>query len=90
MANKQDNSQALSVRAPREAMLARLQQIHAGGGDTDEGAMVVTLEGYICGIPKFFTTDCSEAFRFRDRKQAEDFIVEFASALLNPQVLDHP
>lgn len=89
MANVQDNPQALSVRAPREAMLARLQQIHDGGGDTDEGAMVVTLEGYVCGIPEFFTTDCSEAFRFKHRKQAEDFIAEFADALLNPQVLDH-
>ena len=74
------------------AMMARLQQIHdqAAGEGTAEGAMIVTLEGYISGIPEFFTNDCHEAFRFRDREQAEFFVAEFADALLNPQVLDHP
>jgi hypothetical protein len=52
--------------------------------------MVVTFEGYIRGIPEFFTNDATEAFRFKNRKQAEDFITEVADALLNPQVLDHP
>ena len=41
-------------------------------------------------VPEFFTTDATEAFRFKDRKQAEDFITGFADALHNPQVLDHP
>jgi hypothetical protein len=41
-------------------------------------------------IPEFFTNDCHEAFRFKDREQAESFVAEFADALLNPQVLDHP
>jgi len=84
-----DNSSALG---PRAAMLTRLQQIHDGaqGEETDEGAMIVTLEGYISGIPEFFTNDCHEAFRFKDREQAASFVVEFADALLNPQVLDHP
>ena len=74
------------------AMVVRLRQIHddADGEGTDEGAMIVTFEGYISGIPEFFTNDCHEAFRFRDREQAESFIAEFADALLNPQVLDHP
>jgi len=76
----------------RAAMMARLQQIHdhAAGEETVEGAMIVTLEGYISGIPEFFTNDCHEAFRFRDKEQAESFVAEFGDALLNPQVLDHP
>jgi hypothetical protein len=84
-----DNS---SVPEPRAAMMARLLQIHddAAGEGTDEGAMIVTFEGYISGIPEFFTNDCYEAFRFKNREQAESFVAEFAGALLNPQVLDHP
>jgi hypothetical protein len=81
-----------SVLRPRAAMMARLKQIHddAGWEGTDQGAMIVTFEGYISGIPEFFTNDATEAFRFKHRKQAEDFLTEFADALLNPQVLDHP
>ena len=52
--------------------------------------MIVTFEGYICGVPYLFTTDTNEAFCFKDRAQAEAFIAEFADELLNPQVLDHP
>ena len=70
----------------------RMVEIHKAGAGigTTEGVMVVTFEGYIRGVPEFFTTDETEAFRFKDRKQAEDFITEFADALHNPQVLDHP
>lgn len=73
-------------------MVARLRQIDDDHveHDTDEGAMIVTFEGYVCGIPNLFTTDAEEAFCFRDRAQAEAFIAEFADELLNPQVLDHP
>jgi hypothetical protein len=52
--------------------------------------MVVTFEGFICGVPYLFTPDVIEAFRFKDRAQAEVFIAEFRDALMNPQVLDHP
>ena len=81
-----------TVLEPRAAMMARLLQIHddAGREGTEEGAMIVTLEGYISGIPEFFTNDCHEAFTFRDRVQAESFVAEFVGTLLNPQVLDHP
>lgn len=87
-----NNSEELSVLDPRAAMLAKLQQIHDeyAGQDTDEGAMVVTFEGYVCGDPNFFTNDANEAFRFKDRAQAESFVAEFRDTLLNPQVLDHP
>jgi len=81
-----------AVIATREAMVARLQQIHDNheGHDTDEGVMVVTFEGYVTGVPYLFNTDANEAFCFKDRPQAEAFIAEFADALMNPQVLDHP
>ena len=87
-----DTTDKNSVLEPRAAMMARLQQIHdhGAGEGTAEGVMIVTFEGYISGIPEFFTSDCHEAFRFRDREQAEFFVAEFADALLNPQVLDHP
>ena len=76
----------------RKEMMGRMVEIHeAGAGiDTTEGVMIVTLEGYISGVPEFFTNDVYEAFTFKDRAQAEDFITEFADALHNPQVLDCP
>jgi len=87
-----DTTDKSSVLRAHAAMMARLLQIHddAAGEGTEEGAMIVTFEGYISGIPEFFTNDCHEAFRFKDREQAESFVAEFADALLNPQVLDHP
>jgi hypothetical protein len=87
-----DTTDKSSVLRPRAAMMARLLLIHddAGGEGTVEGAMIVTFEGYISGIPEFFTNNCHEAFRFKDREQAESFVSEFADVLLNPQVLDHP
>ena len=82
----------VAVIGTREAMVTRLRQIDDDheGQDTDEGAMIVTFEGYVCGVPNLFTTDAEEAFCFADRAQAEVFMAEFADALLNPQVLDHP
>jgi hypothetical protein len=81
--------------ATRGAMINRLREIHeeSVGQDTDEGAMIVTFEGYICGDPNLFTTDANEAFCFKDRAQAELFIADFRDAplpLMSPQVLDHP
>ena len=76
----------------RRDMMERMVEIHKAGAGigTTEGVMVVTFEGYVCGVPELFTNDVTEAFRFKDRKQAEDFITEFADALHNPQVLDYP
>jgi hypothetical protein len=76
----------------RKDMMARMVEIHEAfaGIDTTEGVIVATLEGYISGVPEFFTNDVNEAFTFKDRNQAEGFITEFADALHNPQVLDCP
>ena len=61
-------------------MMDRLREIHeeSVGQDTDEGAMIVTFEGYICGNPNLFTTDANEAFCFKDRAQAELFYRGFS------------
>ena len=76
----------------RKEMMERMVEIHEEGAglDTREGVMIVTLEGYISGVPEFFTNDVIEAFCFKDNTQANDFITAFADALHNPQVLDHP
>lgn len=76
----------------RQEMTARLTEIHeeSAGMETEEGAIVVTYDGYLCGVPNFFTNDVTEAFTFKDRGHAGDFIRQFADALLNPQVLDCP
>ena len=82
----------MDVLEPREAMLMRLLQIHddAAGEDTDAGAIVATLEGYISGVPQLFTTEIDGAFIFADREQAESFVADFPDALQKPQVLDCP
>ena len=88
----ESNMEAFLAR--RRAAMDRLQEIHdeSVGEDTDEGAMIVTLEGYICGATNLFTKDANEAFCFRDRAQAELFIADFrdSAPLIGPQVLDHP
>ena len=54
----------------RRDMMERMVEIHKAGAGigTTEGVMVVTFEGYIRGVPEFFTNDATEAFRFKDRK----------------------
>jgi hypothetical protein len=71
-------------------MLKRLRRIHAEGGTTAEGVVIVTLEGYISGDADLFVTDFYESFLFKNRQQAETFITEFADELHNPQILDYP
>src|ERR1051325_12243446 len=63
----ESNMEAFLAR--RRAAMDRLQEINdeSIGEDTDEGAMDVTLEGYICGAMNLFTTDANEAFCFRDK-----------------------
>src|ERR1044072_6361698 len=75
----------VAVIGTREAMVERLRQIDDDheGQDTDEGSMIVTFEGYVCGVPNLFTTDVEEAFCFKDRAQAEAFIADFSDALMN-------
>lgn len=81
------NADELYAEAINQAVIERLRRIHAGGGETEEGGIIVTLEGYISGVPQLFSTDFNAAFMF-SREQAQAFISEFADVLQNPQILN--
>ena len=78
----------LYAEAINQAMMERLRRIHAAGGETETGVIIVTFLGYISGIPTLFSTDFNTAFMFKNKEQAEGFITEFADELHNPQILD--
>jgi hypothetical protein len=84
------NADELYAEAINQAMMERLRRIHAAGGETKAGVIIVTFQGYISGIPTLFSTDFNAAFIFKNSEQAENFIVEFADELHNPQILDCP
>ena len=80
----------LYAEAINQAMMERLRRIHAAGGETETGVIIVTFLGYISGIPSLFSSDFNTAFTFKDKEQAKTFITEFAHELHNPQILDCP
>jgi hypothetical protein len=84
------NAEDLYAEAINQAILERLRRIDAAGGETETGVIIVTLQGYISGVPSLFSTDFNAAFIFKNTKQAESFIEEFADELHNPQILDCP
>ena len=84
------NADELYAEAINQAILERLRRIDAAGGDTETGVIIVTLRGYISGVPNLFSTDFNTAFIFKNKEQAESFIKEFAEELHNPQILDCP
>ena len=80
----------LYAEAINQAMMERLRRIHAAGGETETGVIIVTFQGYVSGIPSLFSTDFNTSFIFKNTEQAESFITEFADELHNPQILDCP
>ena len=84
------NADELYTEAINQALIERLRRIDAAGGETETGVIIVTFQGYISGSPTLFSTDFNTAFIFKDKEQAETFIVEFADELHNPQILDCP
>ena len=84
------NADALYAEAINQALIERLRRIHAEGGETETGVLIVTLQGYISGSPSLFSTDFNSAFIFKDTEQAESFIKEFDQELVNPQILNCP
>src|SRR5687768_13056822 len=72
------NADELYAEAINQAMLERLRLIDAAGGETETGVIIVTLQGYIAGIPSLFSTDFNTAFVFKNTEQAEAFITEFS------------
>jgi hypothetical protein len=84
------HAKELYAEAINQALIERLRQIDAAGGDTDEGVIIVTLQGYISGVPNLLSTDFNAAFMFKNTEQAESFIREFADELHHPQILNCP
>ena len=50
------NADELYAEAINQAMMERLRRIDAAGGETEIGVIIVTLQGYISGIPTLFST----------------------------------
>jgi hypothetical protein len=84
------NADELYAEAINQAMLERLRRIDAAGGETESGVIIVTLQGYVSGVPSLFSTDFNTGFIFKDAEQARAFIAEFAGELHSPQILDCP
>jgi hypothetical protein len=84
------NADELYAEAINQAMLERLRRIDAAGGETESGVIIVTLQGYVSGVPSLFSTDFNTGFIFKDAEQARAFIAEFADELHSPQILDCP
>src|SRR5829696_7342137 len=59
------NADELYAEAINQAMLERLRRIHAAGGETEIGVIIVTLLGYISSNPRLFSTDFNTAFIFK-------------------------
>jgi hypothetical protein len=74
--------------ASRDRMIKRLRVIHADGGETETGVMIVTMEGVVSGDPDLFSMNTDKAFTFRDRTQAKTFIDEFFDVLRHALILD--
>lgn len=72
----------------REEMMKRLQQIHADGGETEHGAIIVTIEGVLSGVPNLFSKNVYDAFTFKDTEQAKAFVDEFWDVLRHTLILD--
>jgi hypothetical protein len=72
----------------REEMMKRLRQIHADGGETEKGVMIVTIEGVVSGDPDLFSMNVDDAFTFKDTEQANAFVDEFFDVLRNALILD--
>ena len=74
--------------ASRERMMDHLREIHANGGETETGVMIVTIEGVVSGDSDLFSMNVDKAFTFRDRTHAEGFIDEFFDVLRHALILD--
>jgi hypothetical protein len=67
----------------RAEMLKRLQQMDQPA----KGVMIVTIEGVVSGVPDLFSMSVHEAFKFKDRPQANEFIDEFFDVLKHALIL---
>ena len=72
----------------RKQMMERLRQIHADGGVTEKGVMIVTLEGVVSGDPDLFSMNVKKALTFKDTEQAKAFVDEFFDVIRHAVILD--
>jgi hypothetical protein len=71
----------------RERMMDRLRELHAQGGETEKGVMIVTREGVVSGASDLFSFRVKEALTFRDRTAAKEFIDEFFDVIRHALIL---
>jgi hypothetical protein len=71
----------------RENMMGRLRQLRAEGGEREKGVLIVTLEGVVSGAPDLFSMSVHEAFKFKDRIQAKEFMDEFFDVIRHALIL---
>jgi hypothetical protein len=81
-------AEKVNAEASRATIMDRLREIHAEGGETEHGAMIVTIEGVLSGDPDLFSMKVEDALTFKDRAQAENFIDEFFDVLKHAPILD--
>ena len=72
----------------REEMMKRLREIHANGGETEKGVLIITIEGVVSGDPDLFSMHVDDAFTFKDTEQAKAFVDEFFDVLRHALILD--
>lgn len=72
----------------RQTMVQRLREIHAQGGEREHGAMIVTIEGVLSGVPTLFSKNFDDAFTFKNTEQANAFVDEFFDVLRHALILD--
>ncbi|HEU4713940.1 MAG TPA: hypothetical protein VFS76_20405 [Pyrinomonadaceae bacterium] len=65
----------------RKRLIERLREIHAEGGETEHGAMIVTMEGVLSRTLNLFSLNFEDAFTFKDTEQAKGFADEFFDVL---------
>lgn len=68
-------------------MMDRLRGIQAQGGETEHGAVIVTIEGVVSGDPDLFSMNVENAFTFKDSEQAKSFTDEFFDVLRHALIL---
>ncbi len=61
------NADELYAEAINQAMLERLRRIHAAGGETETGVIIVTFQGYISGVPS------SVLYRFQHSLHIQEY-----------------
>ena len=71
----------------RKQMMERLRQIHADGGETEKGVLIVTIDGVVSGDPDLFSMNVEKALTFQDTEHAKAFVDEFFDVIRHAVIL---